>query len=62
MSLQLSISVLLISLIPMVNGAQFLNATSLPLSSVCLATASSSAPVIVIFPLTRIYASRNHIS
>ena len=34
----------------MVNGAQFLNATPLTLSSFCLAAASSPAPVIVIFP------------
>ena len=39
------------------NGAQFLNATPLSLSSACPASASSLAPVIVIFPLTRIYTS-----
>ena len=39
------------------NGAQFLNATPLSLSSVYLAAASAPTPVIVIFPLTRIYAS-----
>ena len=55
-SLQLSIiSVLLISLIQLVNGAQFLNATPLFLSSACLVAASSPAPVNVIFPLTRIF-------
>ena len=57
MSLQLSIWVLLISLIEMVNTAQFLNATPLLSSSTCLAAASAPAPVIVIFPLTRMYAS-----
>ena len=41
----------------LVNGTQFLNATPLSLSSACLAAASGPAPVIVIFPLTRIYAS-----
>ena len=41
----------------MVNGAQFLNATPLSLSSACLAAASSPAPVIVIFSLPWIYAS-----
>ena len=41
----------------MVNGAQFLNGTPLSLSSACLAPASPPAYVIVIFPLTRIYAS-----
>ena len=55
MSLALSICVLLISLIQLVNGAQFLNITTLSLSSACLAAASAPAPVIVIFPLTRIY-------
>ena len=39
----------------LVNGAQFLNATPLSHSSACLPAASSPAPVIVIFPLTRIY-------
>ena len=57
MSLALSICVLLISLMQLVNGVQFLNATPLSLSSASLASASSPAPVIVIFPLTRIYAS-----
>ena len=38
----------------MVNGAQFLNATLLSLSSVCLAAASFPSPVIVIFPLTHL--------
>ena len=41
----------------LMNGAQFLNATPLTLQSACLAAALSPAPVIVIFPLTRIYAS-----
>ena len=41
----------------LVNGAQFLNAAPLSFSSACQAAASSPAPVVVIFPLTRIYAS-----
>ena len=57
MSLALSICVLSISLMQLVNGAQFLNATPLSFSSARLAAALSPAPVIVIFPLTRIYAS-----
>ena len=57
MSLALSICLLLISLIQLINGAQFLNITPLFLSSACLAAASFPAPAIVIFPLTRIYAS-----
>ena len=40
-----------------VNGAQLLNITHLFLSSTCLGAASSSTPVIAIFPLTSIYAS-----
>ena len=47
MSLALSICVLLILLIQLVNGAQFLNITNLCLSSACLAAASFPAPVIV---------------
>ena len=57
MSLALCISVLIISLLQVLNGAQFLNITPLFLSSACLAAASSPAPVIVILPLTSIYAS-----
>ena len=57
MSLALSTCVLFISLIQLVNGAQFLNTTPLSLSSACQAAASSPAPVIVIVPLTKIYAS-----
>ena len=57
MSLALSIYVLLISLMQLIKGAQFLNAAPLSLSSACLAAASSHAPAIVIVPLTRIYAS-----
>ena len=48
---------LFISLLQVLNGAQFLNITPLFLSSACLAAASSPAPVIVILPLTSIYAS-----
>ena len=60
MSLALSICVLLISLIQLVNGAQLLNITFL---SVLLALASAAAVLLtVIVPLTRIYASLNHIS
>ena len=57
MSLALSACVLLISLMQLVNGAQFLNITPLSHLSACLAAASSPAPAIVIVPLTKIYAS-----
>ena len=57
MSLALPTCVLLISLMQLVKGAQFLNATPLPPSSACLAAASAPLPIIVIFPLTRVYAS-----
>ena len=70
MSLALSTCILFISLMQLVNGAQFLNATPLSLSSACLASNNCAAvlglsgsgsgpafPVIIIFPLTRIYAS-----
>ena len=50
-------SVLFILLMYLVNGAQFLNITSLFLSSNCFAASSSPAPVIVIVPLTSTYAS-----
>ena len=56
MSLGLSICVLFISLMQLLNGAQFLNATPLSLSPTCLAAASFPVPVIVIFPLAKIYA------
>ena len=55
MSLALSISVLLISLIQLVNGTQFLNIT-FPL--VLFAAALAAAVLLtLIVPLTRIYAS-----
>ena len=54
MSLALSTCVSLISLIQLINGAQFLNAAALSLSSVYLAATSAPAPVIVI---VLIYAS-----
>ena len=57
MSLTLSTCVLFISLMQLVTGGQFLNATPLSLSSACLAAASAPAPLIVIVPLTRMYAS-----
>ena len=41
----------------LLSGAQFLNDTPLSLLSACLAAESSPAPVTVIYPLTRIYAS-----
>ena len=50
MSLALSISVLLISLFQLVNGAQLLNVTPLFLSSTGISVALASAPVIVILP------------
>ena len=40
----------------LVNDAQFLNITSLSLSSACVAAALSPSPVIVIIPLTSMYA------
>ena len=57
MSLALSISVLFISPLKLINGIQFLNITSLFLSSAILAVASSPAPVIVTHPLTSMCAS-----
>ena len=62
MLLALSISGLLISLLQLVNGSQFLNITPLFLSSACLAAASFPAPAIVIHPLTSIYAYYNQIN
>ena len=56
-SFALSICVLFISLMQLINGAQFLNATPLSLPSACLAAASSPAPVIVIIPQTNAYTS-----
>ena len=55
MSLAFSICVLLISLIQLVNGAQFLNITFI----LVLFAAAPAAAVLVtlIVPLTRIYAS-----
>ena len=53
MSLALSICVLLISLIQLVNGAQFLNITFLSL----LFTAAPAVLLTLIVPLTRIHAS-----
>ena len=41
----------------LVNGAQFLNVTPLPLSSAPYAAASTPAPVIAIVPFTSMYAS-----
>ena len=55
MSLALSTCVLLISLMQIVNGAQFLNTTLLLVS---FATAGATAVLLtVLVPLTRIYAS-----
>ena len=56
-SLALPTCVLFISLMKLVKGAQFLNATPFSLSSAHLAAASAPLPLIVIVPLTRIYAS-----
>ena len=50
MSLALSTFVLFISLMQLIKGTQFLNATPLSLSFACLAAALSPLPVIVIFP------------
>ena len=70
MSLELSISVLIISLLQLINRAQFSNITSLFLSSACLATNNcasvlaasglGSGPaslIIVTVPLTGMCAS-----
>ena len=57
MPLALSTCVLFISLMQLVNGAKFLNATPISLSSSCLAAVSSHSLVIIIFPLTKIHAS-----
>ena len=57
MSLALSTCVLFILLMQLVNGAQFLNATPLLLSSASLAASSFPPPVTVIFHLQEIYAS-----
>ena len=57
MPLALSICVLFISLIQLIKGAQFLNDTLLSVSSACLVAVSAPLPLIVIVPLTRIYAS-----
>ena len=57
MSLTLPIFVLFTSLLQLVNGALFLNTTPSFLSSACLFATVSSAPVIVILPLTSMYAS-----
>ena len=53
----MSTCVLLISLMQLINCAQFLNATPLSVSSACLAAASAPLQLIVIVPLTRVYAS-----
>ena len=60
MSLALStctLFILFVSLIQLIKGAQFLNATTLSLSPACLAAASAPALVIVIAHLTKMYAS-----
>ena len=57
MSLALYTCVLFISFMQLIKGAQFLNTTTVSLSSAYIAVASSPTPVIAIFPLTRIYAS-----
>ena len=60
MSLALSICVLLISLIQLVNGTQFLNITSL--SSLFAAAPSAAVLLTLIVPLTRILRHCNHIN
>ena len=49
--------VFFILLMYLVNGAQFLNVTSLSLSSACSASALAPAPVIVIVPLASMFES-----
>ena len=50
-------SVLLILLTHLVNGAQFLNVTPLSFSSACSAAAIAPSPVIVIVPFASMYES-----
>ena len=50
-------SVLFILVMHLVNGAQFLNAKPLPLSSARFVASSFPASVIVIIPFTSMYAS-----
>ena len=54
MSVALSICILLISLVQLVNGAQFLNITFL---LVLFASASAAVLLTAIVPLTKIYTS-----
>ena len=49
--------VLLILLMHLVNGAEFLNVTPLSLSSACLTLALSPSPVFVIVLFTSMYES-----
>ena len=44
-------------LLQIINGKKFVNTAPLSPSSFCLAASSTSAPVIVILPLTSMYAS-----
>ena len=57
-SFALSTWVLFILLVQSVNCAQFLNITSLSLSSAYLAAWSAPPPAILTVPLTSIYVSR----
>ena len=50
-------SILFILLMHLVNGAQFLNVTPLPLSSAYFAALSAPSPEIVIVPFTSMYES-----
>ena len=50
-------SVLFIMLMHLVNGAQFLNVTTLSLSSASFVASSFPAPVIAIVPFTSMFAS-----
>ena len=58
----MSTCVLFISLMQLVKGAQFLDATPLSLSSASLAAASAPLPVIVIFLLQEYMHRCNHIN
>ena len=55
-SFAISIWVLFILLIQSINIIQFLNSTTVFLSSNCFAVSLSSSPVIAIVPLTSMYA------
>ena len=54
-SFLLSVRVLFTSLMQSLNGAEFLNTSSLSLSSACLAAWSASIPAVIMIPLTSVH-------